>query len=324
MTVLNDSYLLSVDGTQSYCSHKVRCPSCCVKNHRNGTTSYYHQLLGGALVHPDSKTVFPVAPEMIHKHDGTTKNDCELNATARFIKGFRDDHRHLKTIILGDALAANGSTITLLQEHGLGFILGIRPVRHKYLFDWIGHDDDVRSHTITRRRKKQTTKHHFRWHRKVPLNEANHDLRVHVLLYAEEVEGTKPRHWSWVTDQDITVHNVETAMRSARTRWKIENETFRVLKHGGYELEHNYGHGYKHLSHVMVHLAMLSLLIDQAVEKGCRMFARVRERHPVKTYLWEAMRSVFSLFYLDSWETLYRLLDEKRKAIEGHRILEEP
>ena len=29
----------------------------------------------------------------------------------------------------------------------------------------------------------------------------------------------------------------------ARTRWKIENETFNVLKQHGYHLEHSFGHG---------------------------------------------------------------------------------
>ena len=29
----------------------------------------------------------------------------------------------------------------------------------------------------------------------------------------------------------------------ARARWKIENEHNNVLKHHGYHLEHNFGHG---------------------------------------------------------------------------------
>ena len=37
-----------------------------------------------------------------------------------------------------------------------------------------------------------------------------------------------------------------------RSRWKIENESFNVLKNHGYELEHNFGHGQKSVSHSRV------------------------------------------------------------------------
>ena len=53
-----------------------------VKNHRNGNTTYSHQLLGATLVHPDLKEVIPLVPEPIIHQDGQTKNDCERNATS--------------------------------------------------------------------------------------------------------------------------------------------------------------------------------------------------------------------------------------------------
>ncbi len=32
--------------------------------------------------------------------------------------------------------------------------------------------------------------------------------------------------------------SAKPVMRAARTRWRIENETFKTLKRGGYEFEH--------------------------------------------------------------------------------------
>ncbi len=52
---------------------------------------YYHQMLGGAIVHPDLKEVIPLAPEPIIKQDGQTKNDCERNAAKRFFEQLRRD-----------------------------------------------------------------------------------------------------------------------------------------------------------------------------------------------------------------------------------------
>ena len=82
---LDGHYLLSLDGTGYFSSTKVHCPQCGEKHHRNGTTTYYHQMLGAVLVHPDHSTVFPLAPEPILKQDGARKNDCERNAAKRLL-----------------------------------------------------------------------------------------------------------------------------------------------------------------------------------------------------------------------------------------------
>src|ERR1700683_1504909 len=59
---LQGCYLLSLDGTGYFSSQKVHCPSCMRKEHADGTVTYYHQMLGAALVHPDKQEVIPLAP----------------------------------------------------------------------------------------------------------------------------------------------------------------------------------------------------------------------------------------------------------------------
>ena len=86
---LDGHYLLSLDGTGYFSSPTIHCDQCCVKHHRNGKVTYYHQMLGAVLVHPDHKEVFPLAPEPILKQDGTTKNDCERNAAKRLLGDLR-------------------------------------------------------------------------------------------------------------------------------------------------------------------------------------------------------------------------------------------
>lgn len=47
-------YLLSLDGTGYFSSKKIHCPHCLErKNAKTGEITYYHQMLGGAIVHPD-------------------------------------------------------------------------------------------------------------------------------------------------------------------------------------------------------------------------------------------------------------------------------
>jgi hypothetical protein len=64
-------------------------------------------MLGASSVHPDKKVVIPLAPEPILKSDGSTKNDCERNASKRLLKDLRREHPHLNRLIVEDALASN-------------------------------------------------------------------------------------------------------------------------------------------------------------------------------------------------------------------------
>jgi len=81
-----------LDGTGPFSSHSIHCDTGCVKNHQDGSKTDDHQALVGAIVHPDIKEVFPLAPEPIRRADGTTKNDCERNAAKRFLTDLRRPH----------------------------------------------------------------------------------------------------------------------------------------------------------------------------------------------------------------------------------------
>jgi hypothetical protein len=81
----------------------------------------------------------------------------------------------------------------------------------------------------------------------VPLNESNAELRVNFIECWER-DQDKVQHCSWVTALRLNKGTVYQLMRSGRARWKIENETFNTLKNQGYNFEHNFGHGYQHLS----------------------------------------------------------------------------
>ena len=52
---LDGHVLISADGTGHFSSSKISCPHCCQKTHKNGSTTYYHQMLGACIVHPDKK-----------------------------------------------------------------------------------------------------------------------------------------------------------------------------------------------------------------------------------------------------------------------------
>jgi hypothetical protein len=299
---MNDHYLLSIDGTGYFSSAEVHCDQCCAKQHRDGRVTYYHQLLGAVLVNPDCKEVFPLAPEPILKHDGASKNDCERNAAKRFLKDTRREHPHMKFIVIEDALASNAPHIRLLEELNYRYLLGAKQTDHKFLFDWVDTSSTTRHDEQT---DEKDVTHRFRYLNNAPLNDANFELEINFLEYWEIKPNGKSTHFSWVTDLPITQNNLMQLMRAARARWKVENETFNTLKNHGYHFEHNFGHGYHHLSTVMVHLMMQAFLIDQIQQRCCKLFNRALDKAKSKTRFWQKVRSLFQCFLIPHWEAMY-------------------
>ncbi|MDE0307397.1 MAG: hypothetical protein OXI87_21330 [Albidovulum sp.] len=321
-TLFDGHVLLSLDGTQYFSSNKVRCAACCRKRHRNGATSYYHQMLAGALVHPDLEVVFPVAPEMIEKEDGASKNDCEQNAARRFVEGYRREHPHLKTVVLQDGLASKGPHIKLLRSRDLRYILGAKPGDHKFLFEWAKDHPEARTLKKTERAKKGRIAHEFRWLDDAPLNETRSDVRVNLLEYAEVRPDGSKTGWSWAADLPLDEATVFHVMRAARSRWRIENETFNTLKNHGYEFEHNFGHGEKNLSSVFATLCLLAFLIDQIQEHCCALFKKAKRYQERKLYLWRELRYCFGKVKMQDWETLWHILATPGLSIEAESILD--
>ena len=311
MTFIDGHYLVSGDGSGFYSSSKVSSEYCMRKVTRNGETKYYQQMYAAAFVHPDHKEVVPVFPEMITRKDGSNKNDCERNASRRFWQEFHREHPHLKVIALEDGLSSNGPHIRDLQELDIRFILGANEGDHKYLFAYVDQAatrGDVTEITI-KDEDDSDVSHYFRFINQVPLNAANKNLLVNFLEYKQiDQDGKVVNRFSWVTDLKINRDNAMDIMRAGRSRWRIENETFNTLKNQGYNLDHNYGLGKKHLSVVFTILMMLAFLIDQACQMSCWLFKEAWKKSESKKYLWEHMRGLFHNFSVDSMETIYRAI----------------
>jgi hypothetical protein len=312
MTWLGGHYLLALDGTGIFSSEKVSSDYCLRKRKRNGNTEYYQQMLAGAFVHPERREVIPTCPEMIRTQDGSTKGDCERNAAKRYFADLRREHPHLKIIVTEDALSANAPHIRELMHYDLRYILGVKPGDHVFLFEYV--DAAVQAGEAGEfylpDPKRPGVHHCFRFLNNVPLNKSSQDeLRVNFLEYWEtDANGNVKRRFSWVTDLEITRENAFDIMRAGRARWRIENETFNTLKNQGYNLEHNYGLGKKHLSAVFVYLMMLAFLVDQVQQMCCPLFQAARAKCTSKRSLWEKIRSYFTHFLVPSMEeVLHRI-----------------
>jgi hypothetical protein len=308
MTFLDGHYLLALDGTEYFSSKTIHCASCLHKVHRHGSITYFHQILGAAIIHPDRRVVIPLMPEPIVRHDGTDKNDCERNAAKRFVAKLRQDHPHLKFIVTEDSLSSNAPHIETLHAHGLHYILGVKEGDHRSLFQQVQVAEHAgRVTSYERHDRAAGVVHRFRFVNDLPLNAAHTDVRVHFIEYWE-VGDDKVQHFSWVTDLRVSKRNVYHLMRGGRARWKIENETFNTLKNQGYNFEHNYGHGEYNLSVVFAMLMMLAFLVDQTQQLCCALFQAVWTKLGSKRRLWERMRALFYDYAFTSMRQLFEAL----------------
>ncbi|PID99951.1 MAG: hypothetical protein CSA79_05870 [Thiothrix nivea] len=201
-----------------------------------------------------------------------------------------------------DSLASNGPHIKLLKSLDMRFILGAKPKDHTLLFDWVDASKTVQHHELSDDKGHQ---HQFRFINGVPLNDSHFDCEVNFLEYWETTPKGKVIRFTWVTDIELTKNTVYTVMRGARARWRIENETFNILKNQGYHFEHNFGHGHKHLSTLMAYLMLLAFLIDQIQGLCCQLFQAAVLKAGRRRYYWEKLRGKFYEFLIPDWQTLY-------------------
>lgn len=300
----DEYYLVSIDATGNFSSHEVHCESCCVKKHKDGTVTYYHQTLAAVMVHPEHKTVLPLAIEPITKKDGNKKNDCEHSAAKRLLVNLRNSHPDLKIIVVMDGLYADGNIISLLKELKFSFIITAKEKDLDYLFD---------AYSAGKNKEELTTRFtgklelNYKFAKTLPLNYARRDIEVNI-LECTEINKDKHTRFCWITDLSVTGNSVPKVACAGRSRWKIENETFNTLKNQGYHFEHNFGHGHHNLSSVLTYLMFIAFLIDQIQQCCCEYFIMALEKCKTRVYLWNKIRGLFLNYFIDSWKHIYQVI----------------
>jgi hypothetical protein len=301
-------WLLSLDGTGYFHSLLVHCAQCTVTQH-DGARHYAHQVLLPVLVKPGEKTVLVLDPEFIVPQDGTEKQDCERRAAQRWIERAAPRFTERRVTILGDDLYCHQPFCELLLAHHLDFILTCKPESHPTLYEEVALLDKMGAVTSLKERVWVGPGYdcwHYRFVSHVPLREPLDPLYVQwcELTVTDEATGKERYHNALATNQLLAPQTVPRVTAAGRARWKVENEGHNVLKHQGYHLEHNYGHGKEHLSTVLVTLILLAFLFHTALQLVDQAYVRVRaELGPRRTFF-NDLRALTRYLYFDDWDRL--------------------
>jgi hypothetical protein len=258
--------LIAWDGTEYFCSQKLGCPHCLTRKRSNGKTESYHAMLAATVVAPGHAKVVPLMPEFIAPQDGAEKQDCERNAVKRWFARHGARLAALRPIYLGDDLFACQPVAQMAADKGGDFLFTCKQSSHKTLYDFI-NGAEVSRHEEKLRKGKTSDTLRYRWIEAVPLREGKDAMLVNWIGFdILDAKGRVKYASAWVTSLPVSKDNVAKIVACARARWKIENESFNVMKNHGYELEHNFGHGQTFLAMTLAALNLLAFAWHAALD----------------------------------------------------------
>src|SRR4051812_35848910 len=199
--------------------------------------------------------------------------------TSRTVKAGRaagcgQHHARLKPIYLGDDLLSRQPICEAVRAADGHFLFVCKPSSHQTIEEYL---TGIELPTLTHKVKRGRFDYRYRWLSDVPLRGDADALIVNwLMIEIVNAAGEVTYRNSFVTDLDVGHDTVVELAACGRARWKIENESFNVLKNNGYNLEHNFGHGKVNLSAVFVSLTFRRVRLPEP--SGFRFPYRLRFR----------------------------------------------
>ena len=311
---MDGKYLMPLDGVQYFSSNTISC-DCCLTKTTKKITTYHHQVVAATIVCPGIKQVILLAPEPIQNGDGSTKQDCEINAGKRLVKKIRATHPKLKIIIAGDGLYSKQPFIDELKQYGMSFILVAKPTDHTVLYQWFSEFHQMGETQQLEIYDHKGRRHLYEWVNDIPLNGSKDADNVGYFEYTIFKGDKVNYHNSWVTDITISTGNIIQLVKGGRARWKIENEAFNTLKNQGYHLEHNFGHGKKFLSYNLLLFNFLAFFMHQIFELSDRVYQKCRSKFTSRKEYWNQLRCTIRVLIFPSFESLLKFIIDPDSGI---------
>jgi hypothetical protein len=301
---LGGHVLIALDGTEYHCSQKIHCPHCSTRIRGKGGTEYYHAMLAATMVAPGHDKVIPLEPEFIVPQDGTVKQDCENMAAKRWLAAHGERYGALDAVYLGDDLFSRQPLCQAVLDAGGHFIFVCKPSSHPLIQEYLsGADLPMLVQTV--KRGKQRFVYRYRWLRDVPLRNGSDALMVNWFeIEIINASGETTYRNSFVTDLPVGPDNIVELAACGRARWKIENETFNVLKNKGYNLEHSFGHGKQNLAAILVSLNLLAFAIHTVCDIGDDLWRTARAKLGPRYNFFNKLAAITTFLLFPSWEDL--------------------
>jgi hypothetical protein len=300
--------LIALDGTEYFCSQKLGCPQCLTRKRSNGKIESYHSMLAATIVAPGHAMAFPLSPEFIAPQDGAEKQDCERNAAKRWLATHGERMKGLRPVYLGDDLFACQPIAEAILQGGGDFLLTAKPQSHKVLYDFM-QGAALEDHTITQKIAGKRLTYRYRWFENAPLRDGKDALLVNWTgVTITDAKGKVTYDNAYVTSLPVTRSTVAEIVSCARARWKVENESFNVLKNNGYHLEHNFGHGKQNLAMMFAAMNLLAFAFHTICDCLEQLWIDARKATHVRKRFFQHIQTIAVYLVFPDWQSLMQTL----------------
>jgi hypothetical protein len=305
---IDQNLLCGLDGTQYFSSSALHCAHCTQKQ-KGEKTLYSHSVMAPVLVAPDHDYVISLEPEFLTPQDGCEKQDCEQQAMKRWVEKHGHRFPPNQVTMLADDLHCHQPCCELLLNHHFNFILVCKPDSHPALYEEVALLDKLQAvaqlvseHWNGRFRERWR----YRYVNQVPLRTGADALLVNwcELTIVHTQTGELLYRNAFATNHLLTDERVAPIVRSGRARWKTENENHNTLKHHGYHLEHNFGHGHAYLAAFLLALNLLAFLLHTVLQLTDALYQRLRRELGTRQTFFHDLLTLTHYFVFDSWHHL--------------------
>jgi len=241
--LLDQYYLLALDGTGIWSSEKRHCDYC-LKAEIDGREHYYHHVLVAQLVtaHGLALTVGfefidnrDILDARAYKNEEERKQDCELKAFYRLAPRLKRHFPQLPLCVLADSLYLGQPFFDICRRSKWRYMVvfkeGSMPATYQE-YEKLKALSMPTPIVIDHKGARQE----YQW-----VNDIDYEGHKLNALECHDFSGGEDTPFVWVTDLPITEKNFsKLANHGGRQRWKVENQGFNIQKNGGYGLEHAY------------------------------------------------------------------------------------
>ncbi|MGB1271758.1 MAG: hypothetical protein ACPG5T_06780, partial [Endozoicomonas sp.] len=298
-------YPIAIDasGVVSF-AHK-HCEQCLHKTSKKGKVTYSHQVLEARLVTPNGFSI-SLATEWVENPEGSEydKQDCERKAFQRLAKHLKESFPRLSILILADGLYPYEGFFATCREYGWEWSTTFKEGNLSSLWEEIHALQPLQpANTLSETRYEPgavgltqvlqsycwVTGLDYQGH---SLNWMSCEERITRQLRQDDgtrTEKTELVRFVHITSLPVDATQAALISRTARLRWKIENEGFNTLKNGGYGMEHKWARKSYRAMKNYYQFMQIAHLIHQLMLKWQRFVNRYLKEmnHPTVKSLWE-------------------------------------
>lgn len=265
-------YNCPLDGTRFQKAH-YEISKDWMKETKEGKTIYYLSMLEMKLVakgmaislmseminNEDKKIGKETEEDVANKSEEKIKQDCELNASKRIIKKFREKYPRLPVRIIADSLYPSEGLIRLCEEEKIEYIFVLKDKKIPTILE------EFLTIVSMPEGERMIIEQKEKWILIMWANEIDYKgNKVSIIRQITKDKGSgKESVWMWLTNRKVTQKNVTKIISCAKTRDYIENQGFKEQKvTSGIDLKHVYSKNIKAIRMIYTIIQITHMIIQ--------------------------------------------------------------